>query len=136
MKPWIWGACAAALLVAGCGGIGGGTESGVVPAAVAPIGEVQGSRVGTQIGATLSRRQIRTAKDAEYQALEYSRAGQKVTWQSRFSDTRGEISVGQGYQVNRLDCREYTHTIFVGGRAQVARGTACRLPEGTWRIVS
>ena len=54
----------------------------------------------------------------------------------RAGKDRGEIVVGATYEVNRLDCREYTHNIFVGGRLRVVQGTACRQPDGAWRIVS
>jgi surface antigen len=37
--------------------------------------------------------------------------------------------------VNRLDCREYTHNVWIGGRLRVVKGTACREPDGVWRIV-
>ena len=126
--------CCLVSLVAACGGRQ--ATSDVVPAALDPIGEIEGSRVGTWIGPTLSSREQGVAIAAEYQALEYGRNGQITRWQSDQTDARGEISVGSSYQVNRLDCREYTHRIFIGGRAQVARGTACRQPSGLWRIVS
>lgn len=32
-------------------------------------------------------------------------------------------------------CREYQSTITVNGRPQASYGTACRMPDGTWRIV-
>ena len=121
-------------LVAACGGRPATTD--VVPAALDPIGGIEGSRVGTWIGPTLSPREQEIAIAAEYQALEYGRNDQVTRWRSDQTDARGEISVGSSYQVNRLDCREYTHRIFIGGRAQVARGTACRQPSGLWRIVS
>src|SRR5689334_13384189 len=33
------------------------------------------------------------------------------------------------------ECREYRQTITVGGQPREARGTSCRQPDGTWRIV-
>ena len=72
---------------------------------------------------------------AEYEALEYGRAGQPTVWQSRAGNNHGEIKVGSTYQVNRLDCREYTHNIWIGGRLRVVKGTACREPDGVWRIL-
>jgi hypothetical protein len=33
-------------------------------------------------------------------------------------------------------CREYTGTIYVGGRAQQGYGTACLQPDGSWQVVS
>lgn len=32
-------------------------------------------------------------------------------------------------------CREYTRTIYVGGRAQEGYGTACMQPDGAWEMM-
>ena len=48
---------------------------------------------------------------------------------------RGTIEPTRTYQSGQT-CREYQHTVYVGGRAEQARGNACRQPDGTWRIVS
>ena len=32
-------------------------------------------------------------------------------------------------------CREYTRTVYIGGRTQDAYGTACLQPDGSWMIV-
>lgn len=32
-------------------------------------------------------------------------------------------------------CREYQSTVVVNGMQQPSYGTACRMPDGTWRIV-
>lgn len=34
------------------------------------------------------------------------------------------------------ECREYTSTVTVGGQSQPVVGTACRQPDGTWRILN
>ena len=31
-------------------------------------------------------------------------------------------------------CREYQQTVTVGGQTQEAYGTACRQPDGAWKI--
>ena len=31
-------------------------------------------------------------------------------------------------------CREFTKTIYVGGRAQNGYGTSCLMPDGSWQI--
>lgn len=33
-------------------------------------------------------------------------------------------------------CREYQSTVTVGGVRQPSYGTACRMPDGTWRIMN
>ena len=34
------------------------------------------------------------------------------------------------------ECREYTSTTTIAGQPQTMVGTACRQPDGTWRIVN
>ena len=47
----------------------------------------------------------------------------------------GSVVPGPAYQSNGLQCRPYTHTIYIDGQPQVARGNACRNPDGTWTAV-
>jgi surface antigen len=101
----------------------------------APVGPVEGGLMGAEVGRSLDDKDRAIALKAEYEALEYGRSGQPTVWQSRGGDNRGEITVGSSYQVNRLDCREYTHNVWIGGRLRVVKGTACREPDGVWRIV-
>lgn len=133
MRGAVIAALTGAILVAGCTSFGSRDATKV---ASTPTGVVTGGLLGTRVSSVISEADRQTASEAEYRALEYGRAGQPVQWRSRSGDTHGEVSVGPGYEVNRLDCREYTHTVYVGGRAQVDRGTACREPSGTWRMVS
>jgi surface antigen len=148
MRKAIVAAFAAALLVAACAS-GNGTVTGTVPGANPGIvlnspvgtgadqpelGAVEGGLIGADVGRSLDARDREIALQAEYEALEYCRPGQPTNWTSR-SGNRGEVQVGSSYQVNRLDCREYTHNVYVGGRLRVVRGTACRQPDGVWRVV-
>ncbi len=101
----------------------------------APVGALEGALTGADVGASLTERDRGIALQAEYEALEYGRPGQPTRWRNRRSGNAGEISVGSTYQVNRLDCREYTHEVSIGGRNRVVRGTACRQPDGVWRVL-
>ena len=31
-------------------------------------------------------------------------------------------------------CREYQHTVTIDGKQEKAYGTACRQPDGSWKI--
>jgi surface antigen len=131
-------AATAGALVAGCAGVDRYVRSG--GGVAAPEGSVAsivaGGLMENEVGASLEEGDRVAGAQAEYRALEYGRAGQPVSWRNRASENYGEIVVGAGYQVNRLDCREFDHTIYVGGRARVSRGTACRDPSGSWRAVT
>lgn len=112
--------------------IGSGSDRVVATA----IGALAGGLIGAEIGRSLDERDRQEALAAEYRALEFGRAGRPVAWRNDASGIYGEVVTGAGYEVNSLDCRDYTHTIYIDGRPRVARGTACRQPDGTWRIVS
>jgi surface antigen len=108
---------------------GGGT-SGHVAGAVA--GAAAGGMLGNAIGASLDARDRERAYAAQMQAVEAGEPGAPVGWRSPDSGRHGTIVPGPPYQSNGLTCREFTHTIYVDGRPQTARGTACRNPDGTW----
>lgn len=140
---------AAAMLLAGCmngGDRGTVAAPGATPNAVigsdvgagageAPLGVVQGGLLGAEIGRSLDEDDRKAALRAEFETLEYGRAGRPNTWRNPRSGNEGEVTVGPTYQVNLLDCREYTHNVRIGGRLRVARGTACRQPDGRWNII-
>ena len=44
----------------------------------------------------------------------------------------GSVVPGPSYQDRGRNCRAYTETIYIDGRPQTARGTACRNPDGSW----
>lgn len=96
------------------------------------IAEMGGGLVGGRIGAGLTEREKRSGLEAEYKALEYTASGQPVTWKSATSGRYGEVVAAQPYRVGSQDCRQYTHTVYSGGQAVSARGTACRNADGSW----
>jgi len=44
----------------------------------------------------------------------------------------GSVVPGPAYSDRGRNCRAYTETIYIDGRPQTARGTACRNPDGSW----
>lgn len=72
------------------------------------------------------------ALQAEYQALEYTPAGQAVAWGKPSDRFSGEVVASQPYRVGSQDCRQYTHTVVAEGAAVPGRGTACRNTDGSW----
>jgi surface antigen len=113
--------------------IAGGNGSRAV--AGAAIGAVAGGIIGNEIGRQLDERDRQMAAAAEYQALEYGQPGAPTPWDNPESQHRGQIVPGKPYQQGNVFCRPYTHTIYIGGQPQTARGTACRQPDGKWKAV-
>jgi len=97
---------------------------------------LKGGLIGGTIGAQLGPADRSRALQAEYKALEYSPAGKPVDWADPDTGAHGEVSAAQPYQVGSQNCRQYTHTVFVNGVPQSARGTACRNQDGSWTPLS
>src|SRR4029453_14485857 len=111
---------------------GGGTGERI---AAGLAGAALGGVIGNRIGAGLGGGDKRRAYAAQMQALESGRSGTAVGWKNPDSGRYGSIVPGPAYQSNGLQCRPYTHTIYIAGKPQVARGNACRNPDGTWSAV-
>jgi surface antigen len=99
------------------------------------IGALAGGIIGNQIGKSLDEEDREMAAAAEVRALEEGQPGVPVAWDNPQTQHRGQIVPGKYYQQDGQYCRPYTHTIYVGGEPQTARGTACRKPDGTWQTV-
>jgi surface antigen len=128
------GAVAGALAGGALGALLGGRGTGNRVAG-AVIGAAAGGILGGAVGASLDERDRRLAYEAEMRALDSGEAGAPVGWQGQGRGVHGTVVPGP-YYVNRgMRCREYTHTIYIDGRPQTARSTACRNPDGTWTPV-
>lgn len=146
---------AAATLMAACSGPGSAPkqDQGLVAGAVAGgvlgsqigrgrgsvvgavLGAVAGGIVGSEIGRSLDDRDRRLAQQAEFDAFERGRSGERVRWQNPDNGRYGEVIPGPAYRRGPRDCREFTHIVYIDGRPREMRGTACRNPDGTWSNV-
>jgi surface antigen len=127
----VTGAVAGGALGALLGGRGAGNR-----VAGALIGAAAGGLLGGAIGASLDEQDRQRAYAAEMQALEYGQPGAPVGWRSDRTAHYGTVVPGPYYETRGMRCREYTHNIYIDGRPQTARGTACRNPDGSWTAVS
>lgn len=124
------------------GGIGGavagaqfGKGSGRV--AMGAAGALLGAFVGNQIGQSLDKADAMYAQQAANRALETAPSGQAIAWKNPDSGHSGSIAPIRTMQnpTTGQYCREYQQTINVGGQQQQAYGTACRQPDGSWKVM-
>jgi surface antigen len=128
------GAVAGAVAGGALGAILGGRGAGSRIAGAA-IGAAAGGLLGGAIGASMDEQDRQAAYAAEMQALEGGAPGAPVGWRSDHSEYYGTIVPSAYYSRGGQRCRDYSHTIYVRGRPEVARGTACRNSDGTWTPV-
>jgi surface antigen len=126
------------LLGAGTGALvgsqfGGGSGS----LAATAIGALAGAYLGGQAGKSLDRADQQYMTNTTQSTLESVPSGRSSSWQNPDSGNRGQITPTRTFTNSAGQaCREFQQTIVVGGRTENAYGTACRQPDGTWRIVS
>ena len=108
-----------------------GSGSGQVAATIG--GAVLGGLLGGSLGASIDANDRERARKAQLVAVSEGRA---TSWRAVDSDAYGSIEPGDTYTGGSGTCREYTHTIFIGGRPKRATGTACQTPTGDWEVVS
>ena len=112
--------------------IGDGT--GQIAATAA--GVFLGAWLGSEIGRSLDENDRREAERSAQVALERNPDGQPSTWKNPNSGASGSTTPTRTYDTSEGTCREYTTSVVIDGKTQTAHGTACREPDGTWRIVS
>ena len=143
------------LLLAGCqsggqketvGGILGAVGGGLLGSQVGGgkgrlvavgIGAVAGSMLGRSVGADLDELDRMKAAKTTQDSLEYGKTGTTSTWSNPDSGNSGSVTPSRSYQTTEdQPCREYTSTVTIDGKTEEAVGTACREPDGTWRIIN
>jgi surface antigen len=97
-------------------------------------GAVLGALAGSEIGKSLDRADKAYMAQTTQATLEHTRTGETSTWQNPDTGHAGTVTPVETYQRDGRYCREFTQTVRVGGRTQEAYGTACRQPDGTWKI--
>ncbi|NJC88214.1 MAG: glycine zipper 2TM domain-containing protein [Desulfuromonas sp.] len=126
----------ALLGAAGGAAIGSQIGHGTGRVVAVAIGTLAGALIGQGVGQSLDRAdQLAMERNAQY-ALENTRTNATTTWRNPDSGNYGAITPVDTYQTaSGQYCREYTQTVVVAGEKQQAYGTACRQPDGTWKVV-
>lgn len=111
--------------------IGGGTGKLVATG----VGVFLGGLIGNQIGKSLDRAD-RLAADKAYSRAQAAPVGETISWKNPDSGNSGTYTpVREGTSSSGSYCREFQQTVTVGGKTEQAYGTACRQPDGSWKIV-
>ena len=123
------------------GGLGGAAVGGLIAAAAGGGGTaiaasvIGGALVGGLAGNLLDDRDKRMANETAQRALETAPSGKAVAWTNPDTGHSGTVTPVRTYESNGNFCREFTQTVTIGGKPENSFGTACRQPDGSWRIV-
>ncbi len=97
------------------------------------IGFVIGGLIGSELGRMYDRlnsEEQRVHNSIVTNTIETSRIGEGNQWYNPETGRSGRVIITKQEEY----CREYQQTIVIGGKEYQAYGTACRQPDGSWKI--
>ncbi len=125
-------------LIGGAAGAIAGAQfgSGSGRIAAAAVGTLLGALVGSEVGRSLDKADLAYANQANARA-QTAPVGQPIQWNNPQTGNYGTITPVRDGTDTRTGayCREFQQTVTIGGKTESAYGTACRQPDGTWKVV-
>ncbi len=100
------------------------------------LGAILGYVAGDYVGAQMDEKdRLIAAQNLNY-SLELNPDGTTSAWRNPNSGNSGfSFPNNTSIMADGTPCREFTATIRVGGEQRQGYGTACRQPDGTWKII-
>ena len=100
-------------------------------------GVLIGALLGREIGRSMDEADRMQAERTAQETLEYTPTGESQEWVNPDSGHSGTVTPTSTYQTAEQQyCREYQTTVTIGGKTEEAYGTACRQPDGSWKVVN
>jgi surface antigen len=118
--------------------IGGllGNAAGSGQAGATFAGVIVGGTVGAALTSNLDCQDRSFAYKTYYDGFNSGRPGSRYEWRNPSNGHYGKFEiVTYTNDPYGFRCADFTQTIYIQGRPQLARGRACRQPDGTWAIV-
>ncbi len=125
------------LVGAGLGALAGSQiGSGKGQLAAVAIGTLLGAWMGSEVGKSLDRADRLAMQQAERQART-APIGETISWRNPDTGHSGTITPIREGENTRTGayCREFRQTVTIDGKTEEAYGTACRQPDGSWKIM-
>ena len=133
------------LVLSGCMVYGPKEEAGMLIGSVmggalgARVGNEPGQLFGMLMGGAIGASMGRTMDEIDHMnmviALETTRSGVASEWYNPDTGYYYRMEPVRTYETVEGPCREYTMDAWIGGQLEEVWGTACRQPDGSWRIV-
>lgn len=123
------------------GTITGGVAGGLIGSTVGQgSGRVMAIAAGTLAGAFIGNAVGKSMDDTDRmkmaQAMERNNAGQPAYWRNQRTGAQYRVTPVKNVTVNNNKyCREYQTVATINGEQQKMFGTACRQPDGSWKVV-
>lgn len=135
------------MLISGCtpgNNVPGSTLAGATAGGLAggllfhgsPAGIVGGALLGGIVGDAIGNQMDARDHAMMGNAIVSAPIRKTTQWTNDRTGTTYRVTPTRDYYSNDCYCREYTSKINVNGQWQTAYGRACKMPDGSWKIVS
>lgn len=96
-------------------------------------GAILGAIIGGEVGKSMQAADQQQANHV----LETTPTGQQITWNNPDTGRQYQMTPTKTYKTeSNLYCREYTSRVTIGGSRKKVYGQACRMPDGSWKILN
>ena len=96
---------------------------------------IAGTLAGAAIGGAVGRSMDEVDRMKTAGTLETVRTGVTSSWTNPDTGNQYAVTPTRTYDTSSGPCREYTIDARIGGRTEEVYGTACRQPDGSWKIM-
>jgi surface antigen len=118
------------------GMIGGAAGSQIGKGNERTVATITGAVIGILVGQSIGRSMDRVDQNCTGQTLEYAPDHVRVSWSDPESGNRYAVTPLRTYPASAdRYCREYQTDAIIGGKRQQVYGTACRQPDGSWKMM-
>jgi len=115
------------------GAIAGNAIGGRNPTARV-LGIIAGGIIGGAVGGYLGSLWDNYDRQQAQNALENTPDGRSTTWNNPNTNSQSQFTPTRTFNDNNTPCRDFTTNIMIDGRPETGTGTACRQPDGSWRV--
>jgi len=97
---------------------------------------VAGTIAGVYVGGSIGRSMDDVDRLKMGRTLETNRTNQPTSWNNPDTNRDYTVTPTRTFETAEGPCREFTTEVDIGGRRETAYGTACRQPDGAWKIIN
>ena len=115
-------------------GAGVGAATGHALTRGSAVGTLLGAFIGAAIGADIGRQMDAYDRKRTAYALEYYGTGEAYVWVNPDTGYEYHCTPREAYDGAEGPCRDFVMQTYIDGRAENVEGTACRQPDGSWRM--
>lgn len=99
-------------------------------------GAAAGALIGGSVGYAIGRHMDQQDRINMQEAIVNTPVNEEASWTNQRTHTTYVVRPVQNYHHNGRRCRRYLTRIQIDGQWHRAYGRACRMPDGSWKIIN